>query len=249
MLTGEPKRTDIMSVAANDREYRSSSPMAGFTLIEVLLAILIFGIMMTSLFGAFHLQFSNAEAVGENMKAYEGAQICLSRMAADLQSLTLTENGLYDPVAANDQPDVYRVQGDVTESAGGSLARLRFASRGHTPIATRMPGGIGEIVYYLDPLENGRYFLRRADYNVFEAPEEVDGLDPVLCDDVSSLKFVYYDQDGEGHDTWSSDSEDVGYATPRAIRIELAIGNPEQPDRFQSLVYLPVFRDKIVEEP
>lgn len=245
------KKWGVASVAAVgpmgvNRRPRSSQILAGqgFTLVEVLLAILIFGIMMTALYSAFHLQFMNTDAVGQNMRMNEAALTCLSQMANDLQSLTITERIMYNPSEVAEKPDVYRIRGELNEGDTGSLAKLRFASSNHTSISSRMPGGVGEIVYYLDPLTEGRYFLRRADYNVFEAPDEVDGQDPILCDDVTSLKFVYYDQDGNELETWDSDSDSVSFATPRAVRIQLAIGDPENPDRFDVMVHLPVYREK-----
>ena len=226
----------------------SATAVRGFTLVEVLLAILIFGIMMTTLYSAFHIQFFNTEAVGQNMQVYETAQACLSRMRTDLTSIYVTERTAYNSEETKEKPDVYRVIGQYTEASSGSEAKLRFTSHAHTEIATRMSGGIAEIVYYMDPLEEGRYFLRRADYNVFEAPEEVDGQDPVLCDNVTSMKFLYYDEDGREHDTWDSDADRFGFATPRAVRIQLEIGSEERTDRFETLVSFPVYRDKATEE-
>lgn len=234
--------------AKNQRPAPCRPIRSGFTLVEVLLAILIFGVMMTALYGAFHLQFMNTDAVEQNMRLNEAALTCLHQMSKDLQSLTITNKLMYNPSTVAEKADVYRFKGDLIESDTGSLAKLRFASSNHTAIVTRMPGGVGEIVYYLDPLTEGRYFLRRADYNVFEAPEDVDGQDPILCDDVTSLKFIYYDQDGNEQETWDSDSDSFRFATPRAVRIQLAIGDPKNPDRFEVMVHLPIYREQIETE-
>ena len=62
---------------------------------------------------------------------------------------------------------------------------------------------------------------------------------------LKALTFRYYGSEGEENDTWDSDSEDLGYATPRAIGIKLAIGNNEKSQEFETVVKLPQFRENI----
>ena len=73
--------------------------------------------------------------------------------------------------------------------------------------------------------------------------------DPVLCENVKSLVFKYYDQEGSEYDVWDSDSADVDYSTPRAIKITLEIGDDSSFLHFETMVKLPVFREKIEQKP
>ena len=69
------------------------------------------------------------------------------------------------------------------------------------------------------------YILRRSDRLYPYEPPEEQADDPVLCEKLKSLVFTYYDNEGEAHDTWDSESEDVAYATPKSINILLEVGD------------------------
>jgi general secretion pathway protein J len=57
--------------------------------------------------------------------------------------------------------------------------------------------------------------------------------------------FKYYDEEGTEYDIWDSDSADVDYSTPRVIKITLEIGDDLSFLPFETMVTLPVFREKI----
>jgi len=86
--------------------------------------------------------------------------------------------------------------------------------------------------------------LKRAD-NLFPYPEfEEKGSDPALCKYVKSLSFKFYDKDGIEFDVWDSDSDEFGYATPKAIAIKLELANKTASHTFETMVSLPVSREK-----
>ena len=60
----------------------------GFTLVEVLVAILIFGIIVTTVFASHRTVFVSAPIVENNIDLYEMAGTCLGRIALDLRSVT-----------------------------------------------------------------------------------------------------------------------------------------------------------------
>ena len=51
------------------------------------------------------------------------------------------------------------------------------------------------------------------------------------------------DEKGSEHDTWDSEAPEFSYATPRAVTIELTIGNSDASRVFKTAVALPVYRD------
>jgi hypothetical protein len=57
------------------------------------------------------------------------------------------------------------------------------------------------------------------------------------------LKITYYDKDGTPYETWHSDREEFGYATPLAIDIVLEIGDDESSSIYQIQVSPRVVRD------
>jgi len=55
--------------------------------------------------------------------------------------------------------------------------------------------------------------------------------------------LTYYDQDGEAHDQWDSDSAVAKFATPAAIEFELKIGDTPDTVVFTTRLKLPVHRE------
>lgn len=218
--------------------------IAGFTLLEVLLAILIFGILMTIVFGSFHAVFSGADVVEEHIRADEMAQECLNRIVMDLKAVQVTPDLRYAPPEQDNPPDGHRIVGESRTESGESFAQLRFSSAAHLPIERRLPGGVAEIVYYVTGSPEAGYFLRRFDRVLQDTPFEEPGDDPILCANVKSIQFRFFDDAAEEHETWDSDDSGVDYATPRAIGILLEIGNDENSYLYRSKVFLPVFRGR-----
>jgi hypothetical protein len=62
---------------------------------------------------------------------------------------------------------------------------------------------------------------------------------------VKTLTFTYIDAENDEKETWDSDSDDVGYATPRAVRIRLEIGSEENFHTFQTTILFPQYRQAL----
>lgn len=217
----------------------------GFTLLEILIAISIFAIIATTIFGSHNFVFSSAKAVEEDITVYEMAKSCISRITDDLQSLHVCLPPEYTPLDSDDEEDPFKVTGKIVDAGIESFSRLVFASRAHVSFEKNIQEGIARIVYYVQNSDESRYVLRRADKLYPYEPFEEKKSDPALCENVKSLVFKYYDEEGSEYDTWDSDSADVDYSTPRAIKIKLEIGDDSSFLLFESMVKLPVFREKI----
>jgi general secretion pathway protein J len=218
----------------------------GFTLIEILLAVFIFSIIITIVFGSYNFVFSSAEHINEKINACNMASRCLTRMLADIESAYIFLPPQYSPPDSDDDPDPHRIEGSTGYAGNADFATLRFTSTEHLPMGTRMAQkGIAQIVYYVQKKEENNYSLYRSDNTSFSEPFEEKKSDPVLCEHVASLRFIYVDAEGDVHDKWDSESEDYGYLTPRAINIKLEILYNNTPLFFETTAYLPVFRDNI----
>ncbi|HSO19919.1 MAG TPA: prepilin-type N-terminal cleavage/methylation domain-containing protein [Desulfosarcina sp.] len=214
----------------------------GFTLLEIMVAIFIFALVITTVFGSFRVVFSSAEAVGGDVALFETARTCLGRMATDLAALHVSHYPMYRKPEFNDPPDPYRLVGDRTDVAGGTFGRLRFASQAHLPINGDTRQGVCRIVYYVHQRADDSLVLRRAD-DLYPFPEfEESDDDPVLCDRVLSLDFGYVQADGTIEEAWDSESEDTEYTTPRLIEIHLTVGSANRPTTFTTRVPLYAYR-------
>jgi general secretion pathway protein J len=225
--------------------HRQPSPAggrSGFTLLEIMVAIFIFAVVITTVFGSFRAVFSSADAVGGDVAIFESARTCLGRMATDLGGLVVSDYPRYVKPAFNDPPDPYRLVGDTTDTAGSSFGRLRFASLAHLTLNRDPRQGVCRIVYYVDQRADDTLVLRRADHLYpfpdFEASED----DPILCDGILALEFEYLGEDDDMSDRWDSESPDTDYATPRSVEIRLTLGTPARPKLFSTRVSLHVYR-------
>lgn len=226
-----------------------ASGFRGFTLLEILLAVFIFGITMTTLFGSFNAIFGNISRMENKSSGYDTLKTCLDRMSEDLSSLYITPLTLYPLYHSGndrDRPDIHRVFGENASSGDKSYSKLRFSSYAHLPFENDSRKGVAQMVYYVQ-FQEGRYRLKRGDKlypypPLEEYPFEKSNPDPVLCNDVQSFSIVYYDGDGKEYENWNSDADEFGHATPKAIGIKLVFGDPENPIAGGVTVSLPVFR-------
>ena len=219
----------------------------GFTLLEVLIAIFIFAIVMTTVFGSFNLVFMGVNDIEAGMGRYDTARACLNRILLDLQAVQLTMKPRYRPPGNDGAPDPYRIVGDTSDADGETFGRLRFASLAHVPIGQSNWEGVAEIVYYVEQDQGDRFVLRRTDrLEPFEEDRE-EISDPILCDRLIGLTFTYYDAEGNDYENWDSESEDFGYATPAAIEIKLILGTEGNSDTFTTMVRLPQYRSETKE--
>ena len=217
--------------------------VSGFTLLEIMVAIFIFALVITMVFGSFRAVFSSADAVGGDVAVFETARTSLNRMATDLAALHLSHHPRYSKPEFNDPEDPYRLVGDTTEVSGETFGRLRFASRAHLQLNRDPRQGVCRIVYYVHQREDGSLVLRRAD-DLYPFPEfEESADDPILCDNLLGLEFGYVDAEGASTISWDSESEDTEYATPRSIDIRLTVGTPSRPKTFTTRVPLYAYRE------
>jgi len=242
----EKLQKNNMSPAARSchRVFATRCADRGFTLLEIMIAIFIFAIIATTIFTSYSSLLSGNETSDQGTASYEMAKNCLNRMIVDLGSIHLTLPPGYSPPVLGEPPELYRIVGEIFDIQGVSFPRLRFTSLAHLSFGGRTEKGIAEIVYYVQASGDGNYVLKRADnlypYEIFEEK----AWDPVLCADVKSLTFKYYDQDGAAYDLWDSDDEEFGYSTPKAIDINLELTESSDSLWFKTMVALPVYRKK-----
>jgi general secretion pathway protein J len=177
--------------------------------------------------------------------AFEMGKNCLNRITTDIENIVIAERPFYKPPKTDGPFDPYRLQG-TNESIGGTgFAKLRLASRAHVPLgAGPRREGFAEIVYYVQASTDGSFQLKRADH-LYPYPRfEERSSDPVLCENVKSLAFLYYAEDGAESEAWDSESEKFANATPAMVAVRLEIAAGDDVVLFQTTVRLPFVRRK-----
>ena len=226
-------------------EARSQRGTAGFTLMEILIAIAILAIVVTTALASFNAVFSTTEVLDDGAKLYEMAHTCMKRIVLDLTSMHISQRPLYKPPEFDQPPDPYRLVASADEAGGTGFAQnIRFTSRAHLSFEKSSGKGIAEIVYYIQTTNDGYLELRRAD-NTYPYPEfEKKGRDPILCKYIKSLTFKFYDAEGTEFDAWDSDSDEFGFSTPTAIAVKLELAKGAETHTFETTVTLPLIRER-----
>ena len=215
----------------------------GFTLVEVLIAILIFGIIVTTVFASYRSVFVSAPIIESNIGIYEMSSTCLGRIVLDLRSITITQPPAYKKPEFDSEPEPHRV---VASAEGGdSTPRLQFASLAHLPLEQSIREGVAQIVYYEKPTDEGIFQLLRAD-NLYPYPSfEANDRDPILCEMIKRLEITYVDEEGLDYDYWDSESDEFNYATPTAINFLIELVQNGAASVFETRVSLPVVRESL----
>jgi type II secretion system protein J len=212
----------------------------GFTLVELLVAMTVFATVAILAFTAMRLAARDQEGLARNADLETAAAMCLERMAKDLASLYVPLPPVFTPPLEQEPASEFRVAA-LSDAADDAI--LQFASLAHVSFEDPPRRGIARISYTPAAEENARNLIRRADHLLIGRDISPDGADPVLCEHVKRIQVYFYGWDGEMVDDWDSEAERYGYATPRAIRIELQIAAGGYGQQFETTVYLPVQRE------
>ncbi len=228
------------------------SASQGFTLLEVVIAIGLFSVIISVVLVAFSRTMVNVAAIQDTAFAYETAKSAMDRIVTDLESIRISMPPDFQKPQNDADADPWRITLELENVDSISAPTLRFASTAHVDLNGDGREGVAEIIYYVTP-EKGEepgYVLRRRDvlgWEVFEQPEEL-GHDPVLCDRIMSVEFTCYNSESEPNETWDSDSEEIEFATPRAVGVKLSMSSgPEfesAPFVFETIVNLPMYREE-----
>ncbi|MEE4352888.1 MAG: type II secretion system protein [Desulfatiglans sp.] len=220
----------------------------GFTLLEILVAIAMFGVIISTVLASYTGTFKIVDETEYQADIYEMSRIVLDRICQDLESAYM-KGGEEVSGAGDEIRENMRFVGEVKETTGVGLNILRFLSRAHLVFDEEDSGcGIAELVYYLaEDKEGDGLALYRSDTPEFrESPEDgSEGL--ILCQGLYSVNFTFYDTKGDAHETWDSRTDEFKDKLPARVTVELLFlnrANPESHYRFMAGVSLPLARKK-----
>ena len=153
----------------------------GFTLVEILIAILILGIVLSTVYAAYSSTIKNVREIEYQNNLYKMARIAMDRMIKDLSSLQLS-SGVFDLRA-----------GKKTLSSR-EFYSLSFFSAAHLAFGeNESEGRPGTISYYVQEDEDGDGFsLWRTDLPGAKlSPGKKDSGGFVVCKNVDSWRLRF----------------------------------------------------------
>jgi len=220
----------------------------GFTLLEILVAILILAIVLSTIYASFSDTIKNINYAESQADIFQMARIALERIQDDLEcTMVIKEDESNDSEEDEKELEVFFGKDEEIDDRQADL--LTFLSAKHLCLEEDdIYTGKSRIAYYVLKVEDEEgdkdsLVLYRADTPALKrAPEpKTGGL--ILCDGLYSVNFIYYDADGEKHDHWDSNDEDIEGRPPVMVSIKLEFINelnPEEPLRFETAVALPM---------
>jgi general secretion pathway protein J len=171
----------------------------GFTLIEVLVALAVFGVMSMLAYATLGSTLSNADYLTDRMDRLQSIQRTMRYLATDLTQTAprpvRTELGdSFEP---------------ALETSLGSEFVLELTRGGWGNPAGLPRGTLQRVAYRLEEDKLVRYYWTALDRTYANEPLAV-----VLLDNVESLFFRYYQASGEASEIWPP----LGQQGPAAIR-------------------------------
>jgi general secretion pathway protein J len=206
---------------------------SGFTLLEILVAMFILAIVLSTIFGIFSETLKNINHAESQADIYQMARVALKIMNEDLEGSLISGTRSFS--------------GQDEEIDGRDADFLSFFSTNH--VSFEEPGkgsGNAGISFYVlekeEEEEKGLVLYRSDILERKQAPEEKTG-GAVLCEDLHSVNFMYYNSDGDEYDSWDSTDGQYKDKLPSMVTIRLEFldkSNPEAPLRFETGSALPM---------
>ena len=192
----------------------------GFTLLEILIAIAILALVVSSLYGAYSGTLDTTEMVESIRDVDQVARVALMQMADDFKSL------YYQKAQGEDEESPYSF-GGVVEVEGEGGAIVGFATTSRLDFDMTFPSQrINRVSYVLEkqPDNEKLYRLVRSELPFADLPGERQEVVVEIADGVESLSLAYFDEDGQQFSQWDSKAEGL---LPRLVKIRLQMAEDQ----------------------
>ena len=186
----------------------------GFTLLEILIAIAILALVVSSLYGAYSGTLDTTEMVESIRDVDQVARLALMQMVNDFKSL------YFQKAQGEDTESPYSF-GGVMEAEGEGGAIVAFATTSRLDFDMTFPSQrINRVSYIMEkqPDNEKLYRLVRKELPFADLPGEREEVSVEIADGVESLSLTYFNGEGQQFSQWDSKAEGL---LPRLVYIRL----------------------------
>jgi general secretion pathway protein J len=165
-----------------DQPIKKNIRVSGFTLVEIMIAILILGLVLSTVYAAYSSTMKIVRDIEYEGHLYKMARTTMDRMVKDLSSLQLSA-GFFD------------LRAEKKTLSNREFYSLSFWSASHLAFGENgSEGSPAAISYYIEEDEGGGSFsLRRSDFaGAKPAKDKSISGGFVVCQNVDSFSLIFY---------------------------------------------------------
>lgn len=186
----------------------------GFTLLEIMLAMLVLGMVVSMITLSLSSSLSVISSTQDQGDIYYRAEVTMQRIQEDLASAILP-------------PDIDFLA-EAGDSNGQDADNLIFASMAHIVFDPEYgQPGMGIIGYTVRPDQRDENSLVLLRHDTLYRPQEEGSQQPLgegflLCDRLRSVSFRYHDATGEEYDSWSTERDEGDTEKQRRLPVRVS---------------------------
>jgi general secretion pathway protein J len=194
---------------------------AGFTMIELMLAMAIFAFITTIMWGTFSQTATSKRAIQNEQERAHTVRVALMRMARELEMAYLSDN---ENTAITNRRTFFAA------SARADVDEVTFSTFAHQRLRAGAAEADSSLISYFgarDPDDRRVVNLMRRETRRLQAedPSTLLGEAYILCPDVARVKFAFYDhRKKEWQTDWTTLEASAGTPyLPAHVRITLTV--------------------------
>lgn len=219
---------------------RPSPTRKGMTLIEAMVAIAIFAIVATMVFGGFSQTMRNKRRVEEQSDRAHVIRVAMERMVREMQSAFVSLH-----VNPNAQLASMRTAFHGRREGRGS--RLDFTSFSHRRLyRDAHESDQNELAYFMTrhPEEPSQQVLARREQRRIDDDPEHGGQTAILIEDVEEFELSYYDNQAQQWvDSWDASQGATTNRLPYQVRIQIVVPSllrPDHDETYTTRTWIPI---------
>ncbi|NDY70866.1 prepilin-type cleavage/methylation domain-containing protein [Desulfobacter hydrogenophilus] len=218
----------------------------GFTLMELMVALVIFSFVMVMLFSSFNSFISTGQSIAHGVDYNERARDAFRRILDDLTNLYVPESRIISVQNSLDGQDVDTFQMTGSESSVGTetFSTLEFVCLSGLQTGRRRPSSVVRVTYYVRKNSRELFDLCRAERPIGSDRDTDPCLDPVLAENITRFTIDFVDAKLNEHQDWDGDKDTNtdrdGVSLPCVLNIGLTLKSENKEKIYETAVVLPV---------
>ncbi len=197
---------------------RASAGEHGFTLIEVLIALFLTAVLLTSVYYTFFSMLESREVISEELERQREVRRFIDLLGMEIESVYVSganKNTLFT--------------GYDMGVGARKFARLEFTFFTHTVVSKDNPAGDLKIVRYsVGEGEDGRLDLFKEKWDAFIGLGGKGSFKVVAIEDIKGFKATYFN----GNNWTKTWQNSTGIGAPEAVKFELTIKKGDGTEKY-----------------